>query len=237
MIELKGIEKTYRRGSETVRALKGIDLTIETGELLAVTGPSGAGKTTLLHILGCLDQPTNGEVCFDGVGTAGMSEKQLVRLRREKIGFVFQQFYLIPGLSVFDNIALPLLFSGKPADKGKIEHLAEMVGLEQRLAHSPSQLSGGEMQRTAIARGLVNDPSVLLADEPTGNLDTENSEKIYQILSSLSDNGLTTVMITHNETLAARAHRTVEIRDGLIRSLGAETVFSPRHGTGRLPAA
>lgn len=217
MIELKKIEKTYRRGSETVRALRGVDLTIETGELLAVTGPSGAGKTTLLHILGCLDQPTNGEVCFDGISAAGMPESQLVKMRREKIGFVFQQFYLIPGLSVFDNIALPLLFSRKPADRKKIEHLAEMVGLAQRLNHSPSQLSGGEMQRTAIARGLVNDPSVLLADEPTGNLDTENSEKIYRILRSLSAAGLTTVMITHNEALAARAHRTVQIRDGLIK--------------------
>lgn len=216
MIALKKIEKTYRRGSENVRALRGVDLTIDTGELLAVTGPSGAGKTTLLHILGCLDQPTNGDVCFDDVSIAGMPESQLVKIRQEKIGFVFQQFYLIPGLSVFDNIALPLLFSRKQADRSKIENLAEMVGLEQRLTHLPSQLSGGEMQRTAIARGLVNDPSVLLADEPTGNLDSENSEKIYRILRSLSDAGLTTVMITHNASLAARAHRTVQIRDGLI---------------------
>ena len=218
MIELKKIEKTYRRGSENVRALRGVDLTILPGELLAITGPSGAGKTTLLHILGCLDQPTNGDLFFDGVSTASMPESQLVKIRREKIGFVFQQFYLIPGLSVFDNIALPLLFSKKPADRKKIENLAEMVGLEQRLNHSPSQLSGGEMQRTAIARGLVNDPSVLLADEPTGNLDSENSEKIYRILRSLSDAGLTTVMITHNEALAARAKRAVQIRDGLIYS-------------------
>lgn len=218
MIELNKIEKTYRRGSEDVRALRGVDLRIETGELLAIIGPSGAGKTTLLHILGCLDQPTNGDLSFDGVSTASMSEAQLVKIRREKIGFVFQQFYLIPGLSVFDNIALPLLFSKKPADRKKIENLAEMVGLEQRLKHSPAQLSGGEMQRTAIARGLVNDPSVLLADEPTGNLDSENSEKIYRILRSLSDAGLTTVMITHNAELAARAQRTVQIRDGLIFS-------------------
>jgi putative ABC transport system ATP-binding protein len=219
MIELKKIEKTYRRGSENVRALRGVDLTILTGELLAITGPSGAGKTTLLHILGCLDQPTKGDLSFDGVSTASMPESQLVKIRQEKVGFVFQQFYLIPGLSVFDNIALPLLFSKKPADRKKIEKLAEMVGLEQRLNHSPSHLSGGEMQRTAIARGLVNDPSVLLADEPTGNLDSENSEKIFRILRSLSDEGLTTVMITHNEALAARAQRTVQIRDGLINSL------------------
>lgn len=216
MIELKNIEKTYRRGVEDVRALRGVDLTIDAGEMIAIVGPSGAGKTTLLHILGCLDQPTNGDVFFDGVNTAGMPESQLVKIRREKIGFVFQQFYLIPGLSVFDNIALPLLFSKKPADRKKIEKLAEMVGLEHRLNHAPAQLSGGEMQRTAIARGLVNDPAVLLADEPTGNLDTENSEKIYAILRRLSDEGLTTIMITHNPELAARAERTVKIRDGLI---------------------
>jgi putative ABC transport system ATP-binding protein len=214
MIELKNIEKTYRRGAEDVRALRGVDLTVDAGEMMAIVGPSGAGKTTLLHILGCLDQPTKGDVLFDGVNTAGMPESQLVKIRREKIGFVFQQFYLIPGLSVFDNIALPLLFSKKPADPKKIRKLAEMVGLKHRLNHAPAQLSGGEMQRTAIARGLVNDPAVLLADEPTGNLDTENSEKIYAILRRLSDEGLTTIMITHNPDLAGRAERTVKIKDG-----------------------
>ena len=218
MIELKNIEKTYRRGVEDVRALRGVDLTIAAGEMVAIVGPSGAGKTTLLHILGCLDQPTKGEVIFDRVNTACMPESQLVKIRREKIGFVFQQFYLIPGLSVFDNIALPLLFSKKPAERSKIEKLAEMVGLEHRLNHAPAELSGGEMQRTAIARGLVNDPAVLLADEPTGNLDTENSEKIYAILRRLSDEGLTTIMITHNPELAGRAERTVKIKDGLLRA-------------------
>ena len=216
MIELKQIEKSYRRGAEEVRALRGVDLSIAAGELLAIIGPSGAGKTTLLHILGCLDQPTRGEVLFDGVNTSNMPESELVQLRREKIGFVFQQFYLIPGLSVFDNIALPLLFSKKQASRSKILALAEMVGLEHRLDHAPAQLSGGEMQRAAIARGLVNDPEVLLADEPTGNLDSENSDKIYALLRSLSQNGLATVMITHNTELAARAQRTVQIRDGLV---------------------
>ena len=218
MIELKQIEKNYRRGAEEVRALRGVDLSIAAGELLAIIGPSGAGKTTLLHILGCLDQPTKGEVLFDGVNTSNMPESELVQLRREKIGFVFQQFYLIPGLSVFDNIALPLLFSKKQASRSKITALAEMVGLEHRLDHAPAQLSGGEMQRAAIARGLVNDPEILLADEPTGNLDSENSDKIYALLRSLSQNGLATVMITHNTELAARAQRTVQIRDGLVHS-------------------
>ena len=216
MIELKRIEKIYRRGAEDVHALRGVDLSVGKGELLAITGPSGAGKTTLLHILGCLDQPTGGEVLIDGIDAARLPEAQLVRLRRDKIGFVFQQFYLIPGLSVFDNIALPLLFSRKPASREKITALAEMVGLSHRLDHVPAQLSGGEMQRTAIARGLVNDPEILLADEPTGNLDSANSDKIFEIMRSLSSNGLTTIMITHNPELAARAQRTVRIRDGKI---------------------
>ena len=188
------------------------------GAVVYLQGDLGAGKTTLLHILGCLDQPTRGEVLFDGVNTSNMPESELVQLRREKIGFVFQQFYLIPGLSVFDNIALPLLFSKKQASRSKILALAEMVGLEHRLDHAPAQLSGGEMQRAAIARGLVNDPEILLADEPTGNLDSENSDKIYSLLRSLSQNGLATVMITHNTELAARAQRTVQIRDGLVHS-------------------
>jgi len=218
MIELKGIEKHYRRGAEDVRALRGVDLSVDKEELLAITGPSGAGKTTLLHILGCLDQPTHGEVLIDGVDASRMPEAEVVKLRRDKIGFVFQQFYLIPGLSVYDNIALPLLFSKKPATPETITKLAQMVGLEHRLDHVPSQLSGGEMQRTAIARGLVNEPEILLADEPTGNLDSENSEKIFEILRSLSNNGLTIVMITHNTDLAARANRTVHIKDGLVHT-------------------
>ena len=218
MIELRRIEKSYRRGAEDVRALRGIDLRIDKEELLAITGPSGAGKTTLLHILGCLDQPTSGEVLIDGIDASRLPEAELVKLRRNKIGFVFQQFYLIPGLSVFDNIALPLLFSKKSATPEKVTRLAEMVGLEHRLNHAPSQLSGGEMQRTAIARGLVNNPEILLADEPTGNLDSENSDKIFGILRSLSSNGLTIIMITHNPDLAARANRTVHIKDGLVHT-------------------
>ncbi len=218
MIELRSIEKNYRRGAEDVRALRGVDLRVDKQELIAITGPSGAGKTTLLHILGCLDQPTHGEVLIDAINASRLPEAELVRLRRDKIGFVFQQFYLIPGLSVYDNIALPLLFSKKPASPEKITRLAEMVGLEHRLDHVPAQLSGGEMQRTAIARSLVNDPEILLADEPTGNLDSANSEKIFEILRSLSRNGLTIVMITHNPELAARADRTVHIRDGLVHT-------------------
>ena len=215
MLRLESLTKTYKTGDQ---ALKAVDLEIPEGQVLALIGPSGAGKTTLLHILGCLDQPTSGEVLIDGVDASRLPEAELVKLRRDKIGFVFQQFYLIPGLSVYDNIALPLLFSKKPASPEKITRLAEMVGLEHRLEHVPSQLSGGEMQRTAIARGLVNEPEILLADEPTGNLDSDNSEKIFEILRSLRHNGLTIVMITHNPELATRADRTVHIKDGLVHT-------------------
>ena len=218
MIRLNKVEKTYRRGAEEVRALKGVDLEINGGEFAAVTGPSGAGKTTLLHILGCLDTPVSGEVLFDGARVDRMTEKQLTQLRREKIGFIFQQFYLIPGLSVADNIALPLLFRKRKPDKGHIETLARMVGLEKRTSHVPAALSGGEMQRTAIARALVNQPEIILADEPTGNLDTENSEKIFEILKGLNRNGLTVLMITHNEDLASRAGRVIRIKDGMVET-------------------
>jgi len=217
MIELKQIEKSYRRGAEEVRALRGVDLSIAAGELLAIIGPSGAGKTTLLHILGCLDQPTRGEVLFDGVNTSNMPESELVQLRREKIGFVFQQFYLIPGLSVFDNIALPLLFSKKQASRSKILALAEMVGLEHRLDHAPAQLSGGEMQRAAIARGLVNDPEILLADEPTGSLDSQTGKSILDLLRQLTDQfNIAMLLVTHSDETARICRRTIHMRDGKI---------------------
>ncbi|MCJ8499729.1 ABC transporter ATP-binding protein [Desulfatitalea alkaliphila] len=218
MIRLQKVEKIYRRGAETVRALRGVDLEIHSGEFAAVTGPSGAGKTTLLHIVGCLDTPGRGEVLFDGVSVDGWTDKKLTRLRREKIGFVFQQFYLIPGLSVADNIALPLLFRKQKPDKDRIATLARMVGLENRTRHVPAALSGGEMQRTAIARALVNRPEIILADEPTGNLDSKNSEKIFDILKGLNRSGLTVLMITHNANLAARADRIIRIKDGMVEA-------------------
>lgn len=216
MISLRQVEKSYRRGAEIVWALRGIDLEIQAGEFSAVIGPSGAGKTTLLHILGCLDLPSGGELHFDGVQVDKMRDAELVALRRQKIGFIFQQFYLIPGLSVLDNIALPLLFSKKKPPEGRIEELARMVGLGERMHHVPAQLSGGEMQRTAIARALVNNPEVILADEPTGNLDSANSEKIFAILQKLHHSGLTVIMITHNQELANRANRMIRIKDGII---------------------
>jgi ABC-type lipoprotein export system ATPase subunit len=216
MIELKDITKIFMRGSEKVNALKDINLNIQQGEFISVTGPSGSGKTTLLHIIGCLDKPTKGVLKIDGIEVENMPESELVNIRRQKIGFVFQQFYLIPGLNVYENVTLPLLFNRRPKNKNDIVSLLELVGLKERIHHNPNQLSGGEMQRVAIARALVNDPEILLADEPTGNLDTENSEKIFDLLKSLHKRGLTVIMITHNPDLASRAQKTIKLKDGKI---------------------
>ncbi len=217
MIELTDIEKIYVRGSEKVHALRGINLRISKGEFASIVGPSGSGKTTMLHILGCLDKPTKGIMKIDDIEVENMLESDLVKIRRQKIGFVFQQFYLIPGLSVFENVTLPLLFGRRKRDESEIMSLLELVGLKNRAHHNPNQLSGGEMQRVAIARALVNDPEIILADEPTGNLDTENSEKIFELLKSLHFRGITLIMVTHNPDLAARADRIIRLKDGTIQ--------------------
>jgi len=214
MIELKGVEKIYRRGAEELHALRRVDLLIGRGEFISIVGPSGSGKSSLLHILGCLDRPTEGAMKFDGMNVEQMTESELDGIRRKKIGFVFQQFYLMPGLSVFDNVTLPKVFSKEAIDYGKVESLIDMVGLTQRKDHFPNQLSGGEMQRVAIARALVNTPEIVLADEPTGNLDSENSEKIFELLKALHTKGYTIVMVTHNNDLARRADRVVTLKDG-----------------------
>ena len=218
MIELTDIHKTYKRGTETVRALRGIDLAVGRGEFLSVVGQSGSGKTTLLHILGCMDKPTSGGIRIDGQNAGNMTEEDLVKLRRLKIGFVFQHFYLIEGLSVYENIVLPLVFARKKKEKDEILTALALVGLEKRINHRPDQLSGGEIQRVAIARSLVNSPEIILADEPTGNLDSVNSEKIFEIFKSLHSKGITVVIVTHNNELASRTERIIRIKDGQITS-------------------
>lgn len=216
MIELTDIEKVYIRGSEKVKALEGITLKIMPGDFCSVTGTSGSGKTTLLHLIGCLDTPTKGSIKINGVEIGKLKESGLVRLRREKIGFIFQQFYLIPGLSVIENIKLPLIFAKKKIEQDRIFRIIETVGLKDRMQHNANQLSGGEMQRVAIARALINNPEILLADEPTGNLDTENGERIFDILLSLNKVGLTVIMVTHNAELANRAKKIIRLKDGKI---------------------
>jgi len=216
IIKATGICKTYQRGREKVCALNGVDLTIEPGEFVSIVGPSGAGKTALMNILGCLDAPSCGTFAIDGVQVTGKGEAELVKIRREHIGFVFQQFFLIPTLTVGENVGLPLLFSGTRHDPTKIETLLEKVGLSHRTDHLPGQLSGGEMQRVAIARALVNDPRILLADEPTGNLDSVTADGIYRLFEDLHRQGITVIVVTHNRELAQRAGRLITIRDGCV---------------------
>lgn len=216
IIEATGIVRTYRRGREVVFALQGVDLVIEAGEFVTIVGPSGAGKTALMNILGCLDVPTSGSLIIDGVRVTGMKERDLVRIRREQIGFVFQQFFLIPTLTVTENIGLPLLFSGRPYDRQRIHTIIDRVGLSHRADHLPSELSGGEMQRVAIGRAIVNSPRILLADEPTGNLDSQTASGIYRLFEELAGQGLTLVVVTHSMGLAKKSGRIITIRDGCV---------------------
>jgi len=213
ILTAQNLGKSFRRGAEEVHALRDVSFTVQPGELVAVVGPSGSGKTTLLNLLGCLDTPTTGTLTIDGVQAQRLSERQLTRLRRERIGFVFQHFGLLPTLTVQENVALPALFSGRKAAQ-RVQELIARVGLEHRVHHRPHQLSGGEMQRVAIARALINSPVLLLADEPTGNLDTGTGESIISLLRELNADGLTVLVVTHSERLAATASRQLILQDG-----------------------
>lgn len=215
-IILDKVCKYYHRGSETVHAVQNVSLTINNGEYVAIVGHSGSGKTTLLNLMGCLDRPSKGDVSITGNRTANRSEKELTEIRKNSIGFIFQQFFLIPTLTVLQNVQLPALFAKNPQDKKAADYL-EMVGLGKRLKHLPSQLSGGEMQRVAIARSLINDPPILLADEPTGNLDSHNAETIMNLFEKLNNQGKTIVVVTHNRDLVKRCSRAVHIEDGNIK--------------------
>ncbi len=218
MITLEAVTKVYPLGSSAVEALKGVSFQVEEGEFVGIQGPSGSGKSTLLHIIGCLDRPTSGRYILEGIRVETLEDDQLAFLRNRKIGFVFQAFHLLPRLSALKNVELPLLYSGIPARERRKRALAalEAVGLLGRKDHTPQELSGGEQQRVAIARALVNRPSLLLADEPTGNLDSRAGEEIMDLFKALNRNGSTVLVVTHNPLVAGRAGRVIQLKDGLI---------------------
>jgi putative ABC transport system ATP-binding protein len=221
-LEARGLTRTYRRGAEVIRALDGVSLDIRAGEFVSFTGPSGSGKTTLVNLLGCLENPTRGELRLGGRPIFGagrtLGERELTRIRREVFGYIFQNFYLIPTLTVRENVALPLAFFRKAAAETEVERLLAMLGLEHRMEHLPGQISGGEMQRVAIARALVNRPEILLADEPTGSLDTQRTQEIGEVLQELNrSTGLTIIMVTHNPSLARLGGRVIAMEDGRAR--------------------
>jgi putative ABC transport system ATP-binding protein len=220
LISLSGITKFYNAGKVKVRALRGIFLDIKRGQFVGIIGPSGSGKSTLMNIMGCLDTPTSGEYILDGQPVAEMGIHQLASIRNRKIGFIFQNFNLLPYATAYENVELPLIFAGLPGSirKERIMHNLSLVGLADRADHKPTELSGGEMQRVAIARALANDPEVLLADEPTGNLDSKSGREIISIFEQLNSQGRSVVTITHDLGIAERCHRIIRIKDGMIES-------------------
>jgi putative ABC transport system ATP-binding protein len=218
MIELQGITKVYVTGSQRLEALRGVSATIGRGEFVSIMGPSGSGKSTLMNIIGCLDTPSAGEYVLDADRVAGLTFDQLAAVRNKKIGFVFQNFNLLPYATAWENVELPLLFDGKNARRRRerVKELLEAVGLLDWRDHRPSELSGGQQQRIALARALANDPPLLLADEPTGNLDSRSGEEIMAILAELWKNGRTIVMVTHDDRIASHSQRVIRLFDGMI---------------------
>src|SRR6267143_3965667 len=235
LVELRSVSKIYHLGGEEIRALDNVSLDIETGEFISIIGPSGSGKSTLMHILGCLDSPTKGTIKLDGTMIHDASAAQLARIRNQKIGFVFQFFNLLPKLNVLQNVELPMIYSGAPARERRQRAIKalEMVDLLNRMKHRPMQLSGGQQQRVAIARALVNNPKIVFADEPTGNLDSHTGEVILELFRKLSLEGRTIALVTHDPEIAAVTPRRIEIRDGKISKQA-----DPRlAGLDRLPTA
>jgi len=219
MLELKDVWKIYTMKGVETQALRGVSLSVKKGEYAAIIGASGSGKSTLMHIMGCLDTPTKGSVFVDGMDVSRLSEDELARIRREKIGFVFQAYNLINGLTALENVSLPMRCEGHGRGEAlkKAKELLAKVGLEKRLHHKPNEMSGGEQQRVAIARSLINNPEVLLADEPTGNLDSKSGREIFELLENLHrKTGKTIIIVTHDINLAKRAHREIRIKDGKI---------------------
>lgn len=224
LIDLSGINKSYRNGDQELQVLKNINLQVEEGEFLAIMGPSGSGKSTLMNIIGMLDRPSSGTYHLDGKEVARLGEKKSAKVRNQAIGFVFQQFFLLSKLNALQNVELPLIYAGVSQSKRKAlaEQYLEKVELETRMHHLPSELSGGQKQRVAIARALVNRPSIILADEPTGALDTKTGEQIMELLTELNKEGKTIIMVTHEPEIAAYAKRQIVIRDGVISSDSAQ---------------
>ena len=223
IIETRGLTKVYGMGDIAVRALAGVDVFVEEGEFVAVMGPSGSGKSTLMNILGCLDRPTGGSYMLDGQDVSTLDKDHLAGVRNRKIGFVFQSYNLLPRLTAIKNMMMPMLYNGDRARtdremRDRAAHVLDLVGLADRMEHLPKELSGGQQQRVAIARALVNDPAIILADEPTGNLDTKSSVEIMKVLHALHDRGATIVMVTHELGLAEYAQRVIYLRDGKIIS-------------------
>jgi putative ABC transport system ATP-binding protein len=220
IIEIKGITRNFPLGSEIVRVLKGIDLSINKGEYVALMGPSGSGKSTLMNLLGCLDTPTSGSYILNGKDVSSMKDDELAEIRNKEIGFVFQTFNLLPRTTALDNVALPMVYAGfkKPDRNARATTVLTQVGLQDRMDHKPNQLSGGQRQRVAVARALVNHPSIILADEPTGNLDSKTSVEIMGLFNEIHSNGNTVILVTHEEDIAEYAHRVIRLRDGVIES-------------------
>jgi len=218
MIRTENLTKVYRMGEVEVQALREVNLEIQDGEFIAIIGPSGSGKSTLLNLIGCLDTPTSGAVFIDGIDTGKLSENGLAEIRREKIGFIFQQFNLVHTLNALENVALPMFFAGVKRETRlkRAEELLANVGLGDRIYHKPSEMSGGEQQRVAIARALSNDPEIVIGDEPTGNVDTKTGNTIMDILEGLNKEGRTVIVVTHDAEIAARAGRTKRMRDGRV---------------------
>ena len=220
IIEIKGLKREFAVGSEIVKALKGVDVSVMKNEYLAMMGPSGSGKSTLMNLLGCLDTPTAGAYNLNGTDVSSLKDDDLAEIRNKEIGFIFQTFNLLPRLTALENVSLPLVYAGYNSQDRKIkaQDVLEKVGLGDRMDHRPNQLSGGQRQRVAVARALVNDPSIILADEPTGNLDSKTSLDIMRLFEEIHEMGNTLIVVTHEEEVASHAHRILRLRDGLVES-------------------